>query len=227
MSSPVSSEKKKRVPGTPKTPQDEDSQLKSRRKSVPRDMQQDEPAKKSPSDFKTLDRSRQNTPATDNSPLDSKRSGSFTPKTPVASLRDHGPLTRRQSICEKELPRKALFPGPEAESPCESSSKYKTPDLSHQKMSRGPMTIPATEYRPLDSTSDGKAIKAPSTHPQEAPRKSHRSRSRLLNNPEADMVMQPRSLFQEPALPESPCESSNSNRARSIHQRELHKGGEF
>ncbi|XP_059438829.1 uncharacterized protein LOC132171516 [Corylus avellana] len=183
MSSPVNSGKKKGVPGTPKTPRDLGSQSQSRRKSVPREMLQvcgqDEPAKESPlSDFKTPDRSRQNTPATENSPLDGKRSGNFTPKTPEAPLRDHGPFTRR-SIYEKELPRKALFQGPG--SPCEFSSEYKTPDLSHQKMS-------------LDSTSDGKPITAPSTHPQEAPRKSRRSHSRLLNNPE--MPLQPSSLFQ-------------------------------
>ena len=130
---------------------------------------QDEPAKKSPPDFKTPDRPRQNTPATDNPPLDryfpvsklklvcplflfsfemiilcSKCGGNITPKTPEAPLRDHGPFTRRPNICEKEPPRKALFKGPE--SPCEFSCKYKTPVLSQQTM-----PTPATDsYRPLD-----------------------------------------------------------------------------
>ncbi|KAE8010654.1 hypothetical protein FH972_007006 [Carpinus fangiana] len=146
---------------------------------------QDEPAKKSPSDFKTPDRPRQNTPATDNSPLDSKSGGNITPKTPEAPLRDHGPFTRRPRIYEKEPPRKALFKGPD--SPCESSSKYKTPVLSQPLRT---MTTPATDsYRPLDSTSDGKA---PSTHPQEATRKN-RPHTRLRDNPE--MPLKPRTLF--------------------------------
>lgn len=69
----------------------------------------------------------------------SRESGSFTPETPVAPLRDHGPFTRR-SISVKELPRKALFQGSSQSS---SSSNYKTPDRSQEKIS-------GEEHRPLD-----------------------------------------------------------------------------
>lgn len=70
----------------------------------------------------------------------SSESGSFTPKTPAAPSRDHGPFTRR-SISVKELPRKALFQGSSQSS--SSSSNYKTPDRSQEKIS-------GEEHRPLD-----------------------------------------------------------------------------